>query len=1347
VPPFDTVDFPWLAEPDEAKLRQCLRYIVAHPDEAHSKGQAAASYIRRNFSWDRAADAVAARLEQLQRRPVLRLAPAPSGNVPAVALVPARQRPFAEPRPTGNELASLIILCCNQLNYTRECLESVLQNTRQPYELILVDNGSTDGTAAYLQELQQRAGPERVVVIHNETNRGFAAGCNQGLQASAGRYLVLLNNDTVVTTGWLDGLIRWTFHKWPGVGLVGPVTSWPAPQSVPVDYRSAAELQAFAARRRKDFAGQGESVARLVGFCLLFRREVWEELGGLDETFGLGFFEDDDLCVRAREAGFELIRALDVFIHHHGNSTFKSLGIDAGAQLRANFERFRSKWGEKHSAPYKQVEYGAPPKLSSESKAGAAAAGPTSAASKDGARQKPRISLCMIVKNEERRLTACLASVADLVDEMIVVDTGSGDGTKEAALHAGARVYDFAWVDSFAAARNESLRHASGDWILWLDGDEQLDETNRQRLRKLFAGLQDENVAYVMRQESKLAAGMHAAAQVDQVRLFRNRPDIRWQYRVHEQILLAVRRSGGEPRLTDVVIEHAGFSIAENQDSKVKRNLRLLELELAEHPGDVFVLYNLGTVRLTEGRCAEALELFRRCLDNPQSSNGLARKLHALTARAYHQLGQKPEALAACRKGLKAFPEDGELLFWEAMFLRELKDLEGAAKCLERVLKARPAHYFTSVDAGLYGYRTRHYLAEIYRDVGRLEEAEFQWRTAVSENPTFTPAWRQLAELYYQSARWSQLEDVLPRLDSDPQLADEVAVLRGGLHLGKKEFSLAKECFRAASARATQALRPRVLLSHALLQEGTDWKGALDALNDVLAVDPDNKEAQDNLQVLHVQHPELWDPDGVEAKPTACSVRAAVASRAKVSLCMIVRNEENNLPACLQSVADLVQEMIVVDTGSTDRTKEIADKHGAKVFDFPWIDHFAAARNESLRHATGKWIFWLDADDRVDESNRAKLRGLFSKLGDDVAGYVMKCLCLPDSNGVATVVDHLRLFRKHPQVRWEFRVHEQILPALRKIGAAVRWSDVVIHHTGYQDPSLRQRKLQRDLRLLEVEQFEQPNHPFTLFNLGSVYQEMGRIAEALELFRKSLDLSAPRDSIVRKLYATITQCHRSLAQKTEALAACRAGLALFADDVELLFQEAVTLRELGDVAGAVERWERCLKSPPGTHFASINTGLRGHITRHNLAVAYSEQGRPADAETQWRAALAERPHYEPAWRALLSLYLEQRRFADAEEIARKVEVHSKDGPEVATVRGRLHMARKDFSTARRLFEGAILRWPRALEPRVLLSHSFLQEAKDWQAAEASLRDILSIDPNHCEANHNLGLLLKQRASA
>ena len=163
--------------------------------------------------------------------------------------------------------------------------------TRPPWELIVIDNGSTDGTAAYLSGVQDAAAVP-VTVISNRENRGFPAAINQGLQQARGEYLVLLN-------------------------YAAP------PQFVEnVPYRDIGEMHRFARTWREHHRGQWFTVPKLSGFCLLMKRAVYEAIGGLDERFGLGFFDDDDLAERARRAGFELAVAHDLFVHHFGSRTF-----------------------------------------------------------------------------------------------------------------------------------------------------------------------------------------------------------------------------------------------------------------------------------------------------------------------------------------------------------------------------------------------------------------------------------------------------------------------------------------------------------------------------------------------------------------------------------------------------------------------------------------------------------------------------------------------------------------------------------------------------------------------------------------------------------------------------------------------------------------------------------------------------------------------------------------------------------------------------------------------------------------------------------------------------------------
>ncbi len=425
-------------------------------------------------------------------------------------------------------------------------------------------------------------------------------------------------------------------------------------------------------------------------------------------------------------------------------------------------------------------------------------------------------------------------------------------------------------------------------------------------------------------------------------------------------------------------------------------------------------------------------------------------------------------------------------------------------------------------------------------------------------------------------------------------------------------------------------------------------------------------------------------PPFVVTNNTSLSFSAVPRGRPRVSLTMIVKNEEHNLAACLAPVRDLVDEIIVVDTGSTDRTRDIARTFGAQISEFPWVDSFSAARNAALDRATGDWAFWMDADDRLDPDNARKLKALFAPLTHENAAYVMKCLCVADGlGGTATAVDHVRLFRHDPRHRWKYRVHEQILPALRATGTTVRWSDVAIQHVGYVDPALRKRKLGRDLRLLELEKTEQPDDPFTLFNLGSVYNELGDMPAAIAALEGSLAGSHPKDSIVRKLHALLAQCHRRAGDPAKAATACRSGRAIYPDDAELLFIESNLLKESKDARGSEELLLKLIHGREDEHFGSVDTGLRGHKARHNLACLYFETNRYAEAESQWRTALVDDPGFLPAHLGLGELYLRQRNWFGVDRTASDLRGHGPVGEaEAESLIGRSLTSRGEHALAR-----------------------------------------------------------------
>ena len=244
---------------------------------------------------------------------------------------------------TLHGMVSIIILTFNQLEYTKKCVKSLRKHTPEPHEIIFVDNGSTDGTVKWLRRLTQEN--ENYKLIENERNLGFAKGCNQGIEASRGEFVLLLNNDVVVTEGWLSGLLDCLSHA-PSAGVVGPMTNnISGPQQVTSnEYRSVNYLDKYAARFRERFRHRRIPQRRMVGFCMLFKRALVEKIGMLDESFGTGNFEDDDFCLRAALAGYQNYIAGDVFIHHYGSRSFIGNKIDYGAAMSGNRKVLERKW-------------------------------------------------------------------------------------------------------------------------------------------------------------------------------------------------------------------------------------------------------------------------------------------------------------------------------------------------------------------------------------------------------------------------------------------------------------------------------------------------------------------------------------------------------------------------------------------------------------------------------------------------------------------------------------------------------------------------------------------------------------------------------------------------------------------------------------------------------------------------------------------------------------------------------------------------------------------------------------------------------------------------------------------
>jgi len=227
-----------------------------------------------------------------------------------------------------------------------------------------------------------------------------------------------------------------------------------------------------------------------------------------------------------------------------------------------------------------------------------------------------------------------------------------------------------------------------------------------------------------------------------------------------------------------------------------------------------------------------------------------------------------------------------------------------------------------------------------------------------------------------------------------------------------------------------------------------------------------------------------------------------------LSVCMIVRDEEKMLPRCLKSVRDVADELIVVDTGSRDNTISIARDFGAKVFHFKWCDDFAAARNESLKHANGDWILEMDADEELPRSSIHPLKEAIRN--PRRLAYIVKCDDGPKAPQRLGWIG--RLFRNHPSVRYSRPYHESVQPSIEKlIAKEPGWQtyyepSIMIRHYGYEGSKLS-KKYERGLRIMQSYVNSHPNDWYTWTKLGNAYYGLGSNDEAESCLKTALEIN------------------------------------------------------------------------------------------------------------------------------------------------------------------------------------------------------------------------------------------------
>lgn len=576
-----------------------------------------------------------------------------------------------------------------------------------------------------------------------------------------------------------------------------------------------------------------------------------------------------------------------------------------------------------------------------------------------------KVTACYVVKNEGRHLKKSLDSIRGKVDEIVLVDTGSTDDTKEIGRAYGAKIYEFPWQDDFSEARNFALGKLETDWVVAPDGDEYFSQDTAGNLRRVIETARGEgkNLLLVPWHNIDEATG-EVLLDSHAPRIFRWDPGFRYEGRIHEELRNRGKAMDGVGILSpkELVLVHTGYS-AEVSKEKARRNVDLLlkELEEREEPGNLYMYL----------------------------------------AEAYDGLEEEEEALKYARLDV-------------GMGRRNIVYASRSWRILLRRLAARPTD------------REEH---------GRMAAK------AAEEFP-------ELPEFHGEYA-----ESLAFGLDFPGALREAKAAERALKDYGKK---------------------PR--LEPMIFDEGM-------------------------LAILK-QRRALWEKILLRA------------GEMKITSCLIVRDGEEDMESWLENTARFSDQRVVVDTGSKDRTVELARAEGCLTYEFPWKNDFAQAKNEALRHASGEWIAFLDVDEAFEKPEQVRpYLAWLENCSPATDAVMVSCQNIDADDGNREVgrCSILRLFRNHKGLRYQGNVHEVLrqrdggLPEIYQEGQRL-----CLRHWGYSTGRIL-KKTARNLVLLQEDIANHGERPWHYRYLADCYAELGDWEKALLYAQKSID--APVQSV------------------------------------------------------------------------------------------------------------------------------------------------------------------------------------------------------------------------------------------
>lgn len=749
-----------------------------------------------------------------------------------------------------------------------------------------------------------------------------------------------------------------------------------------------------------------------------------------------------------------------------------------------------------------------------------------------------KLTACLIVKNEEDFIARCIENLLEVCDEVIITDTGSTDKTKDICKsYNNVKVFDYEWNENFSDARNDGLKYATGDWILFIGADEILSKNIIKNLPILLSKTYPDNTVFCFNVLNPSSSGITTS--YFRQALFKNNKGIKFFRPIHEQLNIE-KGNLINFNCPDMEIIHFNkLKKEENLTNKYDKYIKILNSAIStnvDENDNYYYYHHLGNAYAQKNDHKKAYESFLKSYELYNQSNfdkntlAYGTILIKLISELVLYSDIKNQAQKYIDEILQISPDFTDALFYQEIILQENRNFEKALEIARKLyfylVEGKYNNPLGIVSQGLsilpnvlIDLASLSYINGFREDAGRIAERSsklFPENTLVSQ---YLANYYLLSDDYFKSIYYfnkSFDHNILNIKNIDILINEPKKFIREnelGLQIEMLEF--------ISKSNIWNIVEKEIILSKII-------------------------ELKDKLNP-------------------------------KISVCLITKNEEDCLERCLNSIKDLAYEILITDTGSTDKTKEIANKYG-KVFDYVWENDFSKARNKSIENAIGDWILWIDADEVIDNKSKLNLLELIKNTPykDKSIVFCLKNLNFSTTGSVDTSYFKQNLFKNKKGIKFTSPIHEFLVCENEKLISEDCENISITHFETLKSKDRLISKHHSYISILKqiIETNSRQDYYYYLHLANSlVYVE--RLDEAIENYKKAYELSKNTKNnisenilkiILKELIFIHSKYNEGLLfiEKTDFI------------DNEILYLKAFALQQLSNIKNAIEIYENIL---------------------------------------------------------------------------------------------------------------------------------------------------------------------------